>query len=171
MGWNTWTEASTFGKPLIAWPLGFDQLYNSELLLQWNLGLRFPAAVIFCSPEASQSDPATFETALNLTLDEALVAPTSARVRENAKLMGEKLRESLEKGGRASQVKDTLADFIKRGSKDRFSFFEQVSPAKRHEVRVENVHVEANGIIKADIAAHDLALRPPGSAGLAIAAH
>lgn len=112
MGWNTWLEALTFGKPVIGWPLGFDQLYNSELLVTWGLGVRFPAAVLFSTPAEVLDRPGVFATALDLTLDDALESPIGQAIRTRSEEMGIRLRNSLEKGGGATTAKDQVARFV-----------------------------------------------------------
>ncbi|KAI5479355.1 UDP-Glycosyltransferase/glycogen phosphorylase [Pseudohyphozyma bogoriensis] len=118
MGWNSMLESCTMGKALLAWPLGFDQLYNSDLLVStFALGMRFPSSVIFSPGSAATEDPAAFKSAINATLEEALKSPTGQKARVKAKDLGVRLRASLEPTGGATLAKDELVKFLIVGIK------------------------------------------------------
>ncbi|KAF3339843.1 UDP-glycosyltransferase 92A1-like protein [Carex littledalei] len=45
-GWNSTLESSTYGVPIIAWPLSADQFYNSKMLEELGLGMELARGVV-----------------------------------------------------------------------------------------------------------------------------
>ncbi|XP_016514126.1 nuatigenin 3-beta-glucosyltransferase-like [Nicotiana tabacum] len=119
-GWNSILEALTVGLPLITWPLFSENFYSEKLLEQLGLGIGVGADVwnsgfIVSSPVVSKEK---LELAIKCLMCDS---EKSREIRQNAKLMAEKLKSAAEEGGSSHSQLIALIEEIKSSSFKNFT--------------------------------------------------
>ncbi|KAE9391008.1 hypothetical protein BT96DRAFT_1062380 [Gymnopus androsaceus JB14] len=81
MGWNTVLETCAMGKPMLAWPIDHDQVYNAYLVTEiFGSGITFLDNTV--GPSSNEVfDHASFKDALHNTFNLALHAPAGNQAR------------------------------------------------------------------------------------------
>ncbi|KAL6652257.1 hypothetical protein ACP70R_011182 [Stipagrostis hirtigluma subsp. patula] len=106
-GWNSTMESLSHGKPVLAWPMHFDQPWNAELLC------KYLEAGLLVRPWEKHDDVIPAD-AIQKVIEEAMLSERGMAVRQRAKELGEAVRASRADGGSSRKDLDDFVAYITR---------------------------------------------------------
>ncbi|XP_047070549.1 putative cis-zeatin O-glucosyltransferase [Lolium rigidum] len=106
-GWNSTLESLSHGKPILAWPMHSDQLWDAELLC------KFLKAGLLVRPWEKHDQVVPAE-AIQEVIEKAMLSENGMAMRQRAKELGEAVRASMAEGGSSSTHMDEFVAYITR---------------------------------------------------------